>query len=75
MIPLAPEAFDLLMEVPPLAPVPLPQPFRWRCLVCRREARFGSEHLVRFACDGWPVCCGEVVVVRRDRPLGLAECE
>jgi hypothetical protein len=42
------------------APVPGPS-FVWWCAVCRREESFTEAELVRFARDGWPVCCGRQV--------------
>ena len=38
------------------------EPFMWRCTRCQRHETFGSESLRRFLNEGWPVCCGEVVM-------------
>jgi hypothetical protein len=36
--------------------------FAWWCSVCHRREPFTLEDLVRFARDGWPVCCGQTVL-------------
>jgi hypothetical protein len=41
-----------------------PKTHKWvRCTACRRKVKHTADELVRFATVGWPLCCGEVMVL------------
>jgi hypothetical protein len=41
---------------------PVASLFFWRCPVCGRREPFGEAELQDFARQGWPICCGQVVL-------------
>ena len=68
-MPIAPD-LPATRDDTPTAPPPA-LPFFWWCAVCQRRTGFGYDQLGQFVRQGWPVCCGAVVLACKC-PAGTA---